>query len=433
MKYVIWGAGARGLRVYSQLRESDVAAFIDNDEKKQGTWYGGKQVISFSEYEKAYSECYIIISNLQENEVVKRLKENHIGRYFLLSECPGEFQEPFSRDLLKKYICEYVKKDMAYTIYGCTLYAVELCRWLEEELGRQIHVIPHKELDEESLSDLREEFLKGREVSPKELPQNVNEEILVTVEGDVDALISYFGETIRLTNVYDWSSRIAEYYNPRLERYKNLHEGKRCFVIGTGPSLKVEDLETLHDNGELCFSMNNIFRSFADTSWRPDYYVITDYEFLLEGEVLKNVPDSTKFVSDCCKPFWEKNQDDSVLRFHTQYESYRNRRPKFSENFAQRSYLGYTVAYTCLQLAVYMGFSEIYLLGIDCSYLKGGKENYFYQQDEKDNLDHGTDYMVLAYESARAYADSHGIEIYNATRGGMLEVFERVDFDSLFK
>ena len=40
---------------------------------------------------------------------------------------------------------------------------------------------------------------------------------------------------------------------------------------------------------------------------------------------------------------------------------------------------------------------------------------------------------LLAYQSAKKYADAHGIKIYNATRGGNLEVFERVDFDSLFK
>ena len=37
-----------------------------------------------------------------------------------------------------------------------------------------------------------------------------------------------------------------------------------------------------------------------------------------------------------------------------------------------------------------------------------------------------------AYKIAKKYAETHGIKIYNATRGGEMEVFERVDFDSLF-
>ena len=41
-------------------------------------------------------------------------------------------------------------------------------------------------------------------------------------------------------------------------------------------------------------------------------------------------------------------------------------------------------------------------------------------------------YTFSAYEVAKENAEKKGIKIYNATRGGKLEVFERVDFDSLF-
>lgn len=43
------------------------------------------------------------------------------------------------------------------------------------------------------------------------------------------------------------------------------------------------------------------------------------------------------------------------------------------------------------------------------------------------------DHQFWNYQAARRYAETHGIKIYNATRGGELEVFERVDFDSLFR
>lgn len=38
----------------------------------------------------------------------------------------------------------------------------------------------------------------------------------------------------------------------------------------------------------------------------------------------------------------------------------------------------------------------------------------------------------MAYSLARKEADNHDFTIYNATRGGYLEAFPRVDFDSLF-
>ena len=43
------------------------------------------------------------------------------------------------------------------------------------------------------------------------------------------------------------------------------------------------------------------------------------------------------------------------------------------------------------------------------------------------------DSMNLAYQKAETYSRKHGFRIYNATRGGRLEAFERVDFDGLFQ
>jgi hypothetical protein len=108
-------------------------------------------------------------------------------------------------------------------------------------------------------------------------------------------------------------------------------------------------------------------------------------------------------------------------------------------------YNGATVTYSCLQLAVNMGFKEIYLLGVDNSYSLALRKNGELVQTnlEQDHFSPGysaypnmhlfkIDIVNAAYQSARNYAESHGIKIYNATRGGKLEVFERVDFDSLF-
>ena len=41
------------------------------------------------------------------------------------------------------------------------------------------------------------------------------------------------------------------------------------------------------------------------------------------------------------------------------------------------------------------------------------------------------EHVERAFQSAKLYAENHGIKIYNATRGGKLEIFERADFDLL--
>jgi hypothetical protein len=106
------------------------------------------------------------------------------------------------------------------------------------------------------------------------------------------------------------------------------------------------------------------------------------------------------------------------------------------------------VAYVMIQFATYMGFTEIYLIGIDFTIGSAinADENYsavkhFYEETDiykkyrniaVPNLDKASKIMFNAFISAKTYSDKHGIKIYNATRGGKLEIFNRIDFNSLF-
>ena len=90
------------------------------------------------------------------------------------------------------------------------------------------------------------------------------------------------------------------------------------------------------------------------------------------------------------------------------------------------------MTYACIQIAVYLGLKEIYLLGVDCDYTVGSVSNHFYAEDKPDMTERSMAEMTLAFQAAHQYADAHGIKICNANRGGNLEIFERVDFDSLF-
>jgi hypothetical protein len=120
-----------------------------------------------------------------------------------------------------------------------------------------------------------------------------------------------------------------------------------------------------------------------------------------------------------------------------------NKKANFSEEpFVMQS--GGTVTYICMQLAAYMGFSEIYLLGVDNTFARGVKLNgEIVLGSTHDHFDDNykalsafpavIDAVNSAYTTAREYGESHNIKIRNATRGGALEIFERVDFDSLFQ
>ena len=63
-------------------------------------------------------------------------------------------------------------------------------------------------------------------------------------------------------------------------------------------------------------------------------------------------------------------------------------------------------------------------------------KNYFcddYDKDVADKVVHDLHYTTRSYEFAKEACDKVGFKVYNATRGGKLEVFPRVDLDSLIK
>ena len=220
----------------------------------------------------------------------------------------------------------------------------------------------------------------------------------------------------------------------RLQQYAGKHKGERCFIVCTGPSLILEDVEKLRD--EYTFSMNSIVKLFSKTSWRPTYYVINDKDAYinLEDELLRYqsgnwfgsdlmIDDIHAKVEFIPYPLDLLNHSDG-LHFTNKF--------KFSDNPYAMVYAGYTVVFDIIQFATYMGFEKIYLLGCDCNY--NGEKRHF-EEYEDSKLVAGNDMeskMIMTYQATKKYADSHGIQIYNATRGGKLEAFERINFDKLF-
>ena len=251
--------------------------------------------------------------------------------------------------------------------------------------------------------------------------------------------------TIETFNEIEDNAIDGKQFFDEMRKFHNIHEGESCFVIGNGPSLSGADLDILYKHHMKSFACNSIYKAYDKTKWRPDYYVLVDVNGI---EMAK---EAMQYISDNCQYMFSRS--NGRLRYCTEkYENIRLFKSVFSESEEQFSfsadcsehlYIGHTVTYAMLQLAVYMGFKTIYLLGIDHQYAKqfvngveetNNVKNYSSLLEEDDV---GGFYLIdkttLAYSAARKYAEGHGIKIYNATRGGKLEVFERVDFDSIFR
>lgn len=430
IKFVIWGAGAWGKRAFNAIGEKDVKAFIDSDTKKVGTIYCGKEVIDISQYTIKYADCILLIANGHFEECCSVLREKNINTFLLYKDVPGELFNIYTvgYNELKDYVLNMCEEDELYSIKGISFYSLVVYNWINET-GKRVQLIVSRTVSEQMISLLQ--LYDVCFVYEDDSPADRSNIIFICDRVDAKHPTTLLCEQKEYRYIYDCSKEIEAYHNPQLQSFRNIHTGKRCFIVATGPSLLMEDLNVLKRNREICFSVNSIYKAFDKTKWRPDYYVVSDVNFMLENEAVVDSMDlPCKLVADQCMDFWKYKHDSQTIQYHlgALFPCY-----DFSEDISRVSYMGGTVTYVCFQMAVYMGFREIYLLGVDCNYDKGSQNNHFIKEDKPDHMNHGVDTMLVAYQSAKKYADENGIKIYNATRGGMLEVFERVEFDSLFK
>lgn len=233
----------------------------------------------------------------------------------------------------------------------------------------------------------------------------------------------------------------------QLLKYKNLHQGEKCFIIGNGPSLRAEDLQKLHENGIISFGTNRIYNIFDQTEWRPTYYVSEDIVILKDIQrVIETIPANAKFIPINLK-WYEGVNIEGAQYFYLDYSGEYPQTHGLSLDIPHGIRCRGTVTMTCIQMAIYMGFSEIYLLGVDHNYSRITDENgnvienpdvkdYFsanYDTDFKSHIIrnlHGTTHAFCCAEQLSK--DMMNFKVYNATRGGKLEAFQRVDFNALF-
>lgn len=238
-------------------------------------------------------------------------------------------------------------------------------------------------------------------------------------------------------------SEDAEY----IRRFGDCHKGERCFIIGNGPSLIPEDLELLKN--EICFGTNRIYYMFDKTSWRPTYYFSIDNDVLSkEISEVKKQNIRHKFINVSAKKYGRIENDN--IHYIYVYGKFHIKRinimqETFSDDVSKYFSETCSATCTCIEMAVYMGFKNIYLLGMDHKYAQmvtsDGKKiidnnikTYFngMKNGEKIAIAY-IDNVTSSYEVCNQYAKSKGVNIYNATRGGYLEVFERVNLDEIIQ
>jgi hypothetical protein len=238
----------------------------------------------------------------------------------------------------------------------------------------------------------------------------------------------------------------------RNEPFRGRHEGRRCFVIGNGPSLKTQDLTPLAD--EITFVTNYFhLHPIVGDFWQPTYYCLSDPAYF-DGrepitsfsEIVARITTGSFFVSHHAFEFLERSR--ALPPERTYYiascegiQAGESRKPDLTKATPGVQ----TVVQLAVMAAIFMGCSPIYLLGLDHDWLAhGGTHLNFYSEEEPENQPEGNlpgwSYhsmldavltMWKVYELQERVAEAAGIKIINATRGGFLDVFERANYEKI--
>ncbi len=212
-----------------------------------------------------------------------------------------------------------------------------------------------------------------------------------------------------------------------IEQYKNIHQGQRCFILGSGPSLRDMNLAGLQN--EITFSCNRGYLLFSRLGFPTTYWAIEDYLDAAQwGHEFSQLRGVTKFAAA------DISTDGSFI--HVPFDRHEgfSTTPPFK--------FGGTVVHFMLQIAAYMGFDTAYLLGNDfkwdTSKVSQGSE---WITGASDDNHFDPNYWPVGARSfppqpermRRSFfgARGHGLRIVNVTPGSALDVFETAGFNEV--
>lgn len=229
----------------------------------------------------------------------------------------------------------------------------------------------------------------------------------------------------------------------KLKALKDSYKGERCFIVGNGPSLTLNDLCALKN--EHCFAFNRIYETYDKTDWRPEFYMVLDNDVMhTVAQNINRLDSKYKFLNIMAKTMGVKGDEKTIFfcsfgRYRVKEFNYEKKR--ISEDISKYVSLNYSVTGAAIETAIYMGFKEIILIGMDHNYSryvdKDGRAHCV--DGVKDySLMSKHDFVYFPYKDAldscfkcyRSYCEKHGIKIVNATRGGKLDVFARESLDN---
>jgi hypothetical protein len=238
--------------------------------------------------------------------------------------------------------------------------------------------------------------------------------------------------------------------------FKDREAGKRGFLLGCGPSINQHDLTLLKD--EVCISVSNFFVHDDFDAIGPGYHCVSGLHPPIELNTylawLRDIEESSGDLV-LVSPIKDREDIERAGVFKDREVCYAQPGATATDlkrgglDFTRRVRSHETIAVLALELAIYLGLKEIYLLGFDFDYVNHiGVSTHFYSEDKHRFVREGYDewfnqnFAVYCeqwidiwseFELLNQIADARGIKILNATEGGLLDIYPCVRYASLFE
>lgn len=247
-------------------------------------------------------------------------------------------------------------------------------------------------------------------------------------------IIKKTGATLlREIKVHQWQRKEAK----RLEKFRNIHHGEDCILICNGPSLNKMDLEVLKDYHTI--GLNKIYLLFDRVPLDLSYHVAVNKHVIEQSAGI--------FETLTCPSFLEYLPGKEFIEEKDHIHYVKNTHIwDFYPDITQPIFQGGTVTFVAMQIAFYLGFHNVYLIGCDHSFAQKGKPNELQKMEGEDvnhfdpNYFKGQKWQLadletseISYFMAKLYYEKHGRQIIDATIDGKLDIFDKKPFEEVLK
>lgn len=235
-----------------------------------------------------------------------------------------------------------------------------------------------------------------------------------------------------LTTAYASTAQLPQNIKA-IKKLKNKYKGKRCFIIGNAPSLNQLDLNKL----------NNEFTCTVGKGYKLVEKGLKHSTFHIFGDIFGYAETCKELDTNFSQIYFFRSSIDCVndINFKIFFDTYeRTTNPAsngFQKNICKPLYCGCTVIVYALQIMAYLGFKEIYLLGVDLDFNSKSSHAYQATKEEDDRTKHSIYNAQKMYDALKfgsSYINNQKKQhIINASAINKLPFLQHVDFNSLFK